>query len=48
MLNFDVRLHNRLGFTLIEIMFAFGIFFIVIFGIFALFDTSSKANKDIW
>lgn len=39
---------NKKGFTLLEILFAFGIFFIVIFGIFALFNTSSKANKDVW
>jgi len=39
---------NKKGFTLLEIIVAMGLFSIVIFGIFALFEASSKANKNVW
>ncbi|MDO9510032.1 MAG: prepilin-type N-terminal cleavage/methylation domain-containing protein [Candidatus Magasanikbacteria bacterium] len=42
---FNVK--NNKGFTLIETMFAIGIFSIIIFGIFSLFNVSFKADRDI-
>jgi len=39
---------DKKGFTLLEIIVAMGLFSIVIFGIFALFEASSKANKNVW
>ncbi len=47
-LDSSVSLQSKRGFTLLEVVVALGLFSIIIFGVFALFETSSKANKNVW
>ncbi len=42
------KIFNNRGLTLLEVMFAFSIFLLVIFGVFALFKASSQADKNVW
>lgn len=42
------KIFNNKGLTLLEVMFAFSIFLLVIFGVFALFKASSQADRNVW
>lgn len=42
------KIFDNKGMTLMEVMFGFSIFLVVIFGVFALFRASSQADKNVW